>query len=261
MVTVFLKINYKERVDFVLKNLNFWLGLFSDADKYEIIIYNENVPLPPQYNAYNIMNRANLMHDPLCAKIANLIPRTKISSYWVPATLPLFASYIYSGIKNNIVLNIDACDMQLIGNATSYIDQAIDYVQSGKSPFLSWDLHYSYHFPPGGDFRKHHLSFGLNVGNREVMKDYVMKAMFLKTTETPPWNGVNADYIIDLVLENTKYEKLAFIAPEPLIHQWPLQGHYYSSKFDLVSNQVECYLKVINKRVFAPLNPRTLLVK
>jgi hypothetical protein len=260
MITVWLKIKNRGRLDFVLKNLNFWLGLFSDQSKYDIVIYSEDLALPNYYNGYRILNKNHLLNDVNCKKILNKIETTKVSKYWKGACFALAAPYFYKYNKNDIILNIDADDIILTGPAINYIDQVVDHLKNTpESVTMSADLHYSYHHLPNGNFRPHHWSFGVNVSKLEEMRELVQASIMQEITAIPPWDGVNLDYMLCLSLEkNKEIPYVAFTTPHKALHSW-INGAFYYTTYHEDKNKIESNLN--NKIVYADLNPRTLILK
>lgn len=217
MITVFLKIMDRGNTPKVLECLNFWLGVFDNKEKYDLIIYNENLKLPPtpEYSLYNIITRANLLNDPGCKKLFEQINKSKIHMRWRNAAFALGAMYFWRH-SNDLCFNIDADDIVLYSpNTKSYIQKVEEAFNDPKIFTLSYDMHYSTHTGDFYNFRPHHWTFGVNLSRKKEMHDIILKGLFNPPAD-PPWN-LNIDYIVDKALDDISTPYVAWITPDYLV--------------------------------------------
>src|SRR5690348_16902208 len=98
MIDVWLKIRKRDNEvrDFVLKHLEYWLGVFGDSNKFRIWLYNENFPLGPEYSThYTVLNKQKLLESPYCKKLDLKVARSRVSNCWKAAAFALSAPYFY----------------------------------------------------------------------------------------------------------------------------------------------------------------------
>lgn len=236
-ITAYLKIKSRSSKDFVLKTLNYWLGVFDDKTKYDIIIYSEDIDLPKEYNGYNILRKNNLLDNISCLKLNNYINDSKlITHHWKGAFAALSNIYSYEA-TNDLIYNIDADDIIIYGPVKSYLRQVEELFQDPKMKTISSDLHLSAHI---GDFysrRPNHFSFGVNLSRRDFMKNLILKSIFKPIPDIG--FGINLDYMIDKQLETIDTPYIGFVMPSLFSHQWgPGDNDKKTVRYDLQKNKI-----------------------
>lgn len=257
-ITAYLKIKSRFSRDFVLKALNYWLGVFDDKTKYDIIIYSEDIDLPREYSCYKIIRKHNLLENISCVKLNNCIKQSSIiTPHWKGAFSALGSIYTYE-MNNDLIFNVDADDFLIYGPIKSYIRQVENMFNDPQIKTLSADLHLSAHI---GDFftkRPHHFSFGLNLSRREFMKNLILKSILKPLPELG--FGVNLDYMIDKQLETINTPYIGFVMPSLLSHQWgPGDRDKKTVKYDLNKNKIVSNL--CGHIVEHDKHPRVMLLK
>jgi hypothetical protein len=258
VITVFLKIMDRGNTPKVLECLNFWIGIFENKEKYDLIIYNENLKLPPEYSSYKVITRSYLLDDPGCKKLFEQINKSSVHQRWRGAALALAAPYFYRH-STDLIANIDADDIVLYSpNAKSYIQKVEEAFDDPKIFTLSYDMHFSTHTGDFYSFRPHHWTFGCNFSRKKEMHDIILKGLFNPPPE-PPWN-LNLDYIVDKALDNISTPYVAWITPDYLVHKiHPDFNMNKFSKFDKTRGLVES--KLYGKIEYKEKHPKVLLIE
>lgn len=225
MHKVWLKIRNRNNLNFVLRNLNGYLGSFSDKEKYDITIYSEDLNLPSYYKNYNILTKKDLLTDKECKELYDSIysKNSPISSPWKGAGFALCAPYFF--LKNNdFVINIDACDTTCFGPFTNYIEKSTNLIDQLKLPTLSYDYILSHNPFYTNKFIPNHFTFGVNIGRNLDMKNLILKSIqdakinlnnligIKKNTE------VNIDILLSCILTSSNHRYIAFSTQEGFMH-------------------------------------------
>jgi hypothetical protein len=250
MINVWLKVKSRHSLEFVQKHLNFWLSVFSDKTKYNVYLYNEDVPLPAEYKHLNIVSKKDLFNDAEVKELYDRVQKSKVvTPFWKGAAFALSVPYFFLK-EGDLVYNIDADDIVIFGNTKYTLNKLEGLIVKENLPTLSRDMSFSHHFM-FPKLRPHHWSFGVNLSNRLEMRK-LLDTVYDITIPVMPW-GVNIDYMLDVYLEKSKYKYLCFASPSTLVHY----ENYYCKFHD--DGKVEECLKGETK--FATRHPRTLWIK
>lgn len=253
MIAVWLKImNRKEGVDFVLKHLDFWLNAFSNKEKYNIVIYNENIDnLQDKYNQYKIVSKNDVKsYNEGCATITKLVAETFwLDEKWRGAGFALSIPYWYFDAE--YVWNIDADDLILdCGDKINhFIDKVENTLIENKNPILSSDIYYS---TPNDSF-----SFGIAFAHRKQFSEIIKRSLNLRTYQ-PGWFR-NLDFQLCQYFRSIepKISPIAFTTKYEFVHggENGLKSYYDEDKKICVCN-------LYNTRIqYGEKKPKTLLIE
>ena len=235
--------------EFVFRHLNYWLAAFSDRNKYKIYLYNENMKLPEWFGGVEMVNRAKLMQDPECQRLHQLISTSNITPRWRAAAFALGAPYFYLK-DNNVIYQIDADDIIIYGQVQDKLEKAKNIILENNIPTLSYDMNFSHHFVFGFE-RKHHFSMGVNIAQREQMKDLILANVGMKNMRMS--FGQNLDLCLDFGLERTGHKYICFTTEHKLYHCDTYWCHYNKDKNTLENS--------LNGQVRNnPVHPRTVII-
>lgn len=251
MIAVWLKIRDRGNTDFVLKHLNFWLGLFSNRNKYEIFIYNENFNLTNLYKN-TIITRQKLQSNIDCVNMDKVIhSNMSVVQHWKKTAFALAAPYFY--LKDyKYVWNIDSDDMALYGpNIYNYIEQVESLIELENLPTLSHDWLFSSNC--ADPKIPHHWTFGVNLSNIEMMSEIIPKA--IQQNYPHPFKLGNLDYVVDCYLNKQLYKYLCFISPSQLV------DNLWYCRYNEVTNLVEAGLLNNTKKFAVKPHPKTKILK
>lgn len=251
MIAVWLKIRDRGNQDFVLKHLNFWLGLFSNRDKYDIFIYNENFNLTNTYQN-TIVTRQKLQLNADCVALDKVIhSNMSIARHWKKTAFALAAPYSY--LRNyKYVWNIDSDDMALYGPSTyNYIEQVEKLIENESLPTLSHDWLFSSNC--GDPKIPHHWTFGVNLSNIDMMKQIIVSAINDNVSHHKECG--NLDYVVDCYLNKQKYKYLCFISPCQLV------DNLWYCRYNQVTNLVEAGLLNNSKKFAVKPHAKTKILK
>jgi hypothetical protein len=260
MIDIWLKIKNRGNLEFLLSNLSFWLGVFSDSRKYKIMIYSEDVELPRWYKErYKIYRKSDLLNNISCVKVFDKIEKAPFAHWWKPAAKALSAPYLFlEDSENDLIFNIDSDDLILIDFKKKYIEEAIKLLIDENLTTLSYDLNYSYHvLPENRTFQPHHWSFGVNLADRSKMKSIILKSIWQDfPPKNPPWS-YNLDYIVGVELEKTDDKYLTFTSPAKLLHH-AIDKSFHYCKYNMEKKQIEANRCGVLS--FAEKHPRSYLI-
>lgn len=245
MIDVWLKIRNRDGRDFVLKHLEYWLGVFSNTDKFKVYIYNENFNLPREYHQfYQVLNKTTLLQNLACKKLEANIMKTRISHAWKPAAFALSAPYFYLN-NSQYLWNIDADDMIAYGPMEYYADRVAEILKANNLTTMSYDYIYSYNmydFSRKERFMPQHWTFGINFSNVQKMKNEILipainsaekYIKFIPTCNIQ--HELNLDVLVSTLLKHERKNDLytSFITKEGLIHKgYPDKATYWSKLID-----------------------------
>lgn len=269
MIDVWAKIMRRAEGDqYVLRHLDYWLAEFSDKNKYNIIIYNENFDLPSSYNNYTTINTNELLKIEECKNWYDIIYNSKISNSggknWKKTAFVLTIPYIY--LKSKYVLNADADDVKFTGSISGYVDIALYMMKKFNYPTLSYDYIFSHNPYDDRGIMPNHWSFGLNISNRERVKDIIIAAInsiddFIRDKgNLYREDELNIDILMSYFLLKTDLKYLAFIAPMTIIHQEEIKSCYDpdTKQFHIISPKTNLYLNGCD--VFKDIHPKTIIL-
>lgn len=256
-IAVFLKMRDRGDLNFVLKHVNYYLGVFSDTNKYQIFLYNENIKnLPDYYNCYNIINRNKLLENVDCKKYHDLVEKSDIDPRWKGAAFALGVQYIW--LKDHeLSYGVDSEDTCAHGPAKYYMRKLEEKFKEYNLDIISFDLHNSLHM---GDFistHPSHWTFGLCLARNKQMKNIVLKSLAAKYP-TPPWQ-TNIDHKVGMYLETYNTPYISCITKDFFTHTWGEGNHYKSVRYLPEIKKMESTL--LGKVEIHDKHPRTLLIE
>ncbi len=268
MIDVWLKIRDRGNKNFVLKHLTYWLALFSDTSKYNVVVYNENFQLPEYYaDGFKVLNKHNLLQLNETNYLNNLVESSKISPCWKGAGFALTAPYFYfSG--DNYIVNLDADDIIASGDVENQLMKLIHIMESNGLTTMSYDYILSHNVfdinRNGSKLIPHHWTFGLNISKKEKMKllvNNVIGNADRYTQYMPSINmalEVNIDILVSNYLkhEGQHFKYWSFVTPEGFYHRGFPDYKPYVSKY--TDGFFEWYLH--GKGGKSPIHQKTLVI-
>lgn len=207
MIDVWLKVKNRNNLNQVLKNLNFWLGLFSDYNKYKIHLYSEDLELPRFYSCYNILNRHHLLSNFTCREIEKTIARSVISPNWKATAFALAAPYFYlQQSPNKYLINLDADDMIMYGSVENYLDQITKlFDEQGSMTTISYDYLLSKNIFERKNTMPHHWSFGINFSAKDKMPALLLNLLHNSHSIARRISNVNYGFELNLDILMSQY--------------------------------------------------------
>jgi hypothetical protein len=252
MIDVWLKVRNRGNDWFVIRNLTFWLGMFSDREKYRIWIYNEDAKLPEYYNIYPIITRHSSLQKKECMELKNIIEKESaiIDNKWRMTAYALALPYFYLD-DAEYIWNIDADDMFWYGSPEYFLDEALNKLKEYKISTLSHDWLYSVN----ADSRTlpHHWTFGINIGNARDMKNICIN--ILKDKARYGYHIINLDFLVDKYLERTNAQYVCFVS------EFDLSDNAWTIRFNKNINKIECGFFDQKKIFTGNIHPKTIMIK
>lgn len=184
MINVILNVYNVKSIDYVLKYLNFWLGVFSDHTKYNITILNNYVQLIDYYNVnYKVTNYAEIVNKyQFCKKLYMQIQNNSVAN----------AEFVFSSIAglylsdSEYTYNIN-CNSIILGDSNKYLNKL-------ESNIINSELGCLYYIN-----KKNNLNFSLV--NTNFMKEQIICSINKADSKS------NIDDINNYLLNSDKCKK------------------------------------------------------
>lgn len=271
IIDVFLKIRKRDTPNNVLRCLNYYLGLFSDPEKYSILLYSEDFELSEIYlKSYKVLRKPNILKNMECAKLYDMIyNHSVISPPWRGAAFALSMPYYYSNAK--YVLQIDSDDFVITNIKEDQLDKLFTEFKNRNMTTISADYCFSIHPFSLRNIIPSFWTYGVNLSLRENKKYIINESLF---NTGPAFIRKHAKYIklqhevcLDILvgdyMQNIfNQEYIAFTMKNTtLLHSYFWQSHY-DEKHDKIFAKYEADVsgQFLKLNGLYDRHPRTLVI-